>query len=123
MRKQPNLPAELVGRYVLGEITSAEVARLAGTSTFKVLHELRRLGIDTSLSSRKLLQALRRAPVMPRLEPGQVPARVVELYQRGLSLRQVSTRFGLSHECVRQMLLRQGVVLRSGVLALATRGA
>ena len=118
----PSLPAELVGRYVLGEITSAEVARLAGTSTFKVLHELRRLGINTSLSSRKLLQALRRTPLARQVEPGQIPAKVVEMYQKGFSLRQVSTHFGLSHEGVRQILLRKGVALRAA-LGPTTRGA
>jgi hypothetical protein len=113
-----HLPPELVGRYVTGEINSAELARLAGVSPFKVLHGLRQLGIDTSQSSRKLLHSLRRARLSVGLAPAKIPGKVVELYRKGLSLRQISTRFGLSHEGVRQILLRQGVTLRSGPAAV-----
>jgi hypothetical protein len=109
-----NLPPDLVSRYAVGEINSTEVARRTGTSATRVLHELRRLGVDTSMSSRKLLRALRRLRSAPKFDLHKIPGKVIQLYRGGLSLRQVSSRFGLSHEGVRQILLRHGVVLRPG---------
>jgi transcriptional regulator with XRE-family HTH domain len=50
---------------------------------------------------------------MPKLIPAAVPAAAAELYARGLSLRQTAARVGLTHEGVRQILMRRGVALRS----------
>jgi hypothetical protein len=125
MRKRTrlNLTSELVGRYVVGEINVAEIADQVGASTFKVLQELRRLGVDTSPSSRKLLRSLRRSRLILAFAPAKIPGKVVELYRSGLSLRRISTRFGLSHEGVRQILLRHGVTLRPAYRTAGRGGA
>jgi hypothetical protein len=57
----------------------------------------------------------RRRAVRPRLDPearARLAARVVDLYQRGNSIRQVSKTVGRSYSLVRALLLESGCALR-----------
>jgi hypothetical protein len=57
----------------------------------------------------------RRRAVRPRLDPearGRLAARVVDLYRRGNSIRQVSETVGRSYSLVRALLLESGCPLR-----------
>ena len=54
-----DIPAKLVARYEAGELTGPQLAQLLGTYPGKVREQLRRLGVDTSLSRRLLLHSMR----------------------------------------------------------------
>ena len=83
-----------------GTINLAELARRAGVSVSTVHRELRRRGVETAG-----YRGGRRTPLT-------VARRVVALYRRGLSLRRVAQRTGLSAEGARKVLQRAGVQLR-----------
>jgi DNA-binding XRE family transcriptional regulator len=106
---RPAIPADLLGRYQAGEVGIARLARLLGTSPALVYAELRRLGVDTSRSTRLSLLTARRKGFANR---GAFHGRVLELYGRGWSLRQVAKETRLTAEGVRQILIRTGVELR-----------
>ncbi len=101
------LPADLVSRYLRGELTVAAVARLASTSATSALRQLRAAGIDTSLGTRKRLVFARR-----RGHPG-LHLEAAARYRQGETLAAVADRFGLTKDGVRQILLRDGVPLRA----------
>lgn len=100
-------PKELLNRYALGEITHLDVARIVGVSGDVALRELRRVGMDTSRSTRKRLQGSRRVGV------DSLDGTVTELYAKGFSLRQIAGHLKLTQEGVRQVLIRNNVLLRS----------
>src|SRR5262245_27492651 len=98
-------PVELrepwLAQFRAGAINLAELARRAGVSVTTVYRELRRRGIEPTG-----YRGGRRTP--PSVAP-----RVVALYRRGLSLRLVAQRTGLSPEGARKVLRRAGLQLRA----------
>jgi transcriptional regulator with XRE-family HTH domain len=97
---------QVLKRYASGEINSREVGQIYGVSANVALRELRRAGMVTTLSARKQLLSARRLGV------NNLHEKIVKLYGRGLNLRQMATKMGLTPEGVRQILIRQGVYSR-----------
>jgi hypothetical protein len=58
--KPLKIPARLLARYRSGDLNATELGRLLGVSATPVYKELRRLGLDTSKSTRKALSIARR---------------------------------------------------------------
>jgi DNA-binding XRE family transcriptional regulator len=94
---------QVLKRYASGAINSRDVGQLYGVSANVALRELRRAGMVTSLSARKQLLSARRLGV------NNLHEKIVKLYTRGLNLRQMGTKMGLTPEGVRQILIREGV--------------
>jgi hypothetical protein len=93
-------------RYAKGELDHNDLARLYRASGARVLRELRRAGADTSIGTRKRLQSARRTAV------ANLEAVIVDLYRCGRSTTAIAEQIGWTAEGVRQLLLRQGVILR-----------
>jgi transcriptional regulator with XRE-family HTH domain len=107
---------QVLKRYGSGEINSREVGQLYGVSANVALRELRRAGMITSLSARKQLLSARRLGV------SNLHEKIVKLYGRGLNLRQMAAKMGLTPEGVRQILIRQGVYSRPPRLKRVLQG-
>jgi DNA-binding XRE family transcriptional regulator len=111
--------ADIRARYASGELDHYAVAGLYGISAPTALRELRRAGLDTTRTTRRLLRGARKEKPAPRWRPPRTPqpgsrhAAVVKGYKQGLSLNQLGRQFGLTHEGVRQILLNYGVPLRT----------
>jgi DNA-binding XRE family transcriptional regulator len=108
--KPRKIPAALVARYRAGELNSKALAKILHTAPAKVTRELRRRGIDTSMSGRRSLMLARRKGYK---SPAALHDMVVGLYAAGHTLRQVARQTGLTPAGARQVLLRQGATLRS----------
>jgi transcriptional regulator with XRE-family HTH domain len=117
--KRVKIPARLVDRYRSGELTSADLGRMLGAAVVPVLEELRRLGVDTSKRTRRLMRFARDKGFD---DPTAIHDRVVGLYRQGLSLRQVARRTGFTVEGVRQVLLRRRVRRRPPSTGKRVRG-
>ncbi len=98
---------DVLERYATGELNHHDVAGLYGISPNTALQLLRRLGADTSRSTRKRLQFARRLGV------ANLPETVAKLYGQGLSLPQVAQQIGMTAEGVRKILIRHGVAVRA----------
>jgi DNA-binding XRE family transcriptional regulator len=116
--KPLKIPARLLARYRSGDLNATQLGALLGVSATPVYKELRRLGVDTSKSTRKALSIARRKGFADAAALG---ARAAGLYAAGLSLRRVARETGLTFEGVRQVLLRNGVKLRGHGAAVLAR--
>jgi transcriptional regulator with XRE-family HTH domain len=105
-RIELELSESVLARYASGELDHHSVGQLCGVSPHVALRELRRAGMDTSRSTRRQLQVMRRVGLSDLYE------NIENLYGMGLSLREVAEQFGMTQEGVRQVLLRQGAKIR-----------
>src|SRR5689334_20937514 len=116
------IPGDLLARYLAGEVSAAAAGRQLGVSGPMVLRELRRLGIDTSPSARRIARSASRKGVRLPVAPARVPQEAALLYGRGWTLRRIGARFGLTPEGVRQIPQKRGVELRAGGAAAPRPG-
>jgi DNA-binding XRE family transcriptional regulator len=107
--KSLKIPAALLSRYQAGELDVTGLSRQLHQDQQAVLAELRRLGIDTRLSSRRSLATARRKGYRDHAE---MHGKVCALYSADHNLRQVAKETGLTVERARQILLWHGAKLR-----------
>lgn len=104
------IPVSLREGYRAGELNSSQLARALGVAPATVLKELRRLGIDTSRRTRRLLFFSRTRNWC--MKPAELHRRMVEMYRQGTGLAPIARKFEFTPEGVRQILLRWGVRMR-----------
>jgi DNA-binding XRE family transcriptional regulator len=105
-RIQLQFAEPILVRYAAGDIDHHQVARECGVSPRVALRELRDAGMDTSRSTRKRLSRARQCGL-----PDPYTS-IRQLYNLGLSLREVAEQFDMTPEGIRQVLLRDDVHLR-----------
>jgi transcriptional regulator with XRE-family HTH domain len=97
-----DITKQILTRYTTGEMTSQDVALHYGISVDKAIRELRLAGADTSRSTRKKIFFARKLGVDGLQE------KALSLYDQGFSLNQIAKKYGVTHEGVRQILIRAG---------------
>jgi hypothetical protein len=85
--KPLKIPARLLARYRAGDLNATQLEAPLGLSATPVYKELRRLGVDTSKSTRKALSIARRKGFP---DQAAMHRQVRALYAAGLSLRRVA---------------------------------
>jgi AraC-like DNA-binding protein len=96
-RLSPQAIDELIARYTAGEATPA-LSREFGISASGLRDLLRAEGLS-----------LRGHTITP-----EDVEKAVHLYERGLTITKVASQIGYSRDTIRKVLVKHGVVLRSG---------
>jgi hypothetical protein len=89
-----SIPAEPLGRFVLGEITIRQLGRLCGVDQDRVSRALRALGVDTSSGAHKRRRVACRTEHAADLPTGSAYEAAVKLYRQGAPLREVAAALG-----------------------------
>src|SRR5262245_13366680 len=105
-RPVPDIPAEPLGRYVLGELTLLQLARLIDTTQDNARLALHALGVDTTPSARKRRCIARRAEAAARLPAGGAYGAAADLYREGATLQDVGDLLGCSDVSAGNILRR-----------------
>lgn len=95
--------------YRAGRVTVAGMAARFGVSPNTVLRNLRDLGVDTSMRTRKREQFARKVEAGGHLSAGSAYSAVAALYGRGRSLRAVGQKLGLTPGAAARILGRRGL--------------
>ncbi len=108
----PDIPAELLIRYVKGQVTARGLAKELGVCQSTVLERLRARGIETKKGRyyrRRLSLGIEQSEGLPTGTAGVAAA---SLYQSGLSTYQLAGELGCERQQAWRLLQREGVRLR-----------
>src|SRR4051794_2293615 len=108
-RIELDIPASTLRDYRAGRVTVAGMAVQFGVSPHTVLRNLRDLGVDTSMRTRKQEQFARKVEAEGHLPAGTAYSAVAALYGRGQSLRAVGKKLGLNPGAAGRILGRRGL--------------
>jgi DNA-binding XRE family transcriptional regulator len=106
------LPPEPVGRFVLGEISIRELARLCGARQDRVSRALRALGVSTSPGAHQRRCIARRLEATAQLPAGSAYETAAQFYRQGAGLRDVAAKLGCEKKAAGQFLRRLEEVVR-----------